>query len=118
MPSLIGNKPNQVPLNADLGRMAFKDYVGVIANGNPAPTIASATTIQPLTPVVFVSGTTVISTITPPQDMVGGGQLTLIPTGLWSTNTSGNIALATTAVVSKALILTYDTTTAKWYPSY
>ena len=40
------------------------------------------------------------------------------PFGLLSTNTSGNIALATTAVVNKALILTWDSGTAKWYPSY
>ena len=47
-----------------------------------------------------------------------GGQITLIPTGLWATNTAGNIALATTAVVNRALTLTYDSGTAKWYPSY
>jgi hypothetical protein len=47
-----------------------------------------------------------------------GGQLTLIPTGAWSTGTSGNIALASTAVPSKALIMTYDHNTTKWYPSY
>jgi hypothetical protein len=47
-----------------------------------------------------------------------GGQITLIPTGAWTTSTSGNIALASTAVVNKALIMTYDHNTAKWYPSY
>jgi hypothetical protein len=118
MPSLVGNKPNQVPTNGDLGALAFRDYVGIKANLNPAPTIASATTIQPRTPVVFVSGTTNVVTITPPAEMVGGGQITIIPTGLWSTTTAGNIALATTAVVSKALIMTYDKATDKWYPSY
>ena len=46
------------------------------------------------------------------------GKIVLIPTGLWSTTTSGNIALATTAVVSKALTLYYDSASAKWYPSY
>lgn len=118
MPSLIGNKPNQVPTNADLGLLAFRDNVGIIANTSAAPTLASAATIQPTTPVSFVSGTTTINTITVPPQMVGGGQITLIPTGLWSTGTSGNIALATTGVVSRALILTYDAATAKWYPSY
>ena len=118
MPSLIGNKPNQVPTNADLGVLAFRDYVGIVAHLNPAPTLASAATIQPSTPVVFVSGTTTINTITVPPQMIGGGQLVLIPTGLWSTGTSGNIALATTGVVSRALLMTYDKTTDKWYPSY
>jgi hypothetical protein len=94
-------------------------YSGVLATGAAAPTIASAGTIAPTVGITFISGTTTISTITAPALITtAGGQITLIPTGLWSTNTAGNIALATTAVVSKALILTYDATTAKWYPSY
>ena len=114
----IGSGPNEIPLNQYLGKMAYKDVVGMNATLNPAPTIASAATIQPLNPIVFVSGTTTINTITVPAEFVGGGQITIIPTGLWSTGTSGNIALATTAVVSKALIMFYDAVTAKWYPSY
>ena len=47
------------------------------------------------------------------------GQITLIPTtGLWTTTTAGNIALATTAIVNRALILTWDSNSSKWYPSY
>ena len=84
-----------------------------------APTIASATTIAPTTPIVFVSGTTNIVTITPYYPMtVGGGQITLIPTGIWSTTGAGNIALGSTAVVGKAMIMTFDALTNKWYPSY
>jgi hypothetical protein len=115
---LIGTKPNEVPTNGDLGTMAFRDFIGIVANGTTAPTLASAATIQPVTPVVFVSGTTTINTITVPPQMVGGGQITLIPAGLWATGTSGNIALATTAVVNRAVIMTYDRATDKWYPSY
>jgi hypothetical protein len=47
-----------------------------------------------------------------------GGAITLIPTGIFTWTTAGNIALAGTAVVSKALTMTYDATTTKWYPSY
>jgi hypothetical protein len=32
MPSLIGNKPNQVPTNADLGTLAFQDSKAVVVN--------------------------------------------------------------------------------------
>lgn len=93
--------------------------VGLHATSAAAPTIASATTIAPTTQIVFVSGTTAIDTITPPSPIsLGGGQITIIPTGLFTTTLLGNIALASTAVVSKALIMTYDVTTAKWYPSY
>ena len=119
MPLLLGTAPNQVPTNGDLGNLAFRDYVGIKANRGAAPTIASAATIQPTTPVVFVSGTTNVVTITPPPELtIGGGDIIIIPTGLWSTTTAGNIALATTAVVNKALLMTYDAVTAKWYPSY
>lgn len=84
-----------------------------------APTIASATTIAPTTPIVFISGTTAVVTITVAAPIsTGGGTITLIPTGIFTWTTAGNIALAGTAVVSKALTMTYDATTAKWYPSY
>ena len=92
---------------------------GLLATSAAAPTIASATTIAPTKAITFISGTTAIVTITAPNPIsVGGGQITLIPTGIFATTTAGNIALVTTAVVGKALIMTYDTTTAKWYPSY
>lgn len=83
------------------------------------PTIASGSTIAPTKAVTFISGIATIATITPPANFAStGGQLTLIPTGLWITNTAGNVALATTAVVGKAVIMTYDSGTSKWYPSY
>jgi hypothetical protein len=81
--------------------------------------IASAATIAPTAPVTHVTGTTQITTITPPPSFGGGaGTIGLIPDGLWTTGTSGNIALASTAVVSKVLWLTYDPVLAKWFPSY
>jgi hypothetical protein len=84
-----------------------------------APTIASATTIAPTTTIVFISGTTAVVTITAAAPIsTGGGTITLIPTGIFTWTTAGNIALAGTAVVSRALTMTYDVTTAKWYPSY
>jgi hypothetical protein len=36
MPSLIGNKPNQVPTNADLGTLAFQDANAVNITGGTA----------------------------------------------------------------------------------
>lgn len=92
---------------------------GLRATSAAAPTIASATTIAPTTQIVFISGTAAIDTITPPSPIsLGGGQITLIPTDIFTTTTAGNIALASTAVVSRALVMTYDATTTKWYPSY
>ena len=92
---------------------------GVQATGEVAPTIASAATIAPTKQITFVSGTTAIDTITAPTGIATtGGQITIIPTGIFTTTAAGNIALASTAVVSRALIMTYDATTTKWYPSY
>lgn len=92
---------------------------GVMATSAAAPTIASASTIAPVTRIVFVSGTTQVNTITPPGAIAtGGGQITIIPTGIFATGTGGNIAIASVTVVSKALIMTYDSGTSKWYPSY
>lgn len=82
------------------------------------PTIASATTIAPTDRVTKISGTTTIQTITVPSGTQPGESIVLVPTGLWATNNSGNIALATTAVVSKALTLTWDPDAGVWFPSY
>ena len=120
-----GAAPNYLNSNLLIGTTTVPStaanivLAGLIATSAAAPTIASATTIAPTTQIVFISGTTAIATITAPNPIsAGGGQITLIPTGAFTTTTAGNIALASTAVVSKALIMTYDTTTAKWYPSY
>ena len=94
-------------------------YSGLVATTAAAPTIASATTIAPTEPITFISGTAAIVTITAPSPISsGGGKITLIPTGVFTTTNAGNIAIATTAVVGKALTMTYDSTTTKWYPSY
>jgi hypothetical protein len=92
---------------------------GFSAVSAAAPTIASATTIAPTTPIVFVSGTTAIVNITAAAPIsTGGGTITLIPTGAFTWTAAGNIAVLGTAVVNRALTMTYDTTTTKWYPSY
>lgn len=94
-------------------------FTGLVTYPAVAPTIASATTVAPTTPVAFVSGVVQIDTITVPSSFVGrGGQLTFIPTGVFTTGTGGNIAIASTAVVGKALTFFYDSGTAKFYPSY
>lgn len=81
--------------------------------------IASASTIAPVAYITHITGVVTVQTITPPAGFsTRGGQLVLIPDAIWATNTSGNIALATTAVVSKALTMTYDPGTSKFYPSY
>lgn len=89
--------------------------------GKVGSSIASASTIAPASPIVHVTGTTAIATITAPTECASSGfgcQITLIPDGAFTTTTAGNIAIASTAVVSKAMVMTYDNGTSKWYPSY
>lgn len=111
-----------ITIGANTGTTTINNSIvakGLIATGAVAPTIASATTIAPTTPIVFISGTTPIATITAPSPIsTTGGQVVLIPTGAFTTTTAGNIAIASTAVVSRTLTMTYDATTTKWYPSY
>jgi hypothetical protein len=93
--------------------------IGLIANTAVAGTIASAATVAPTAPVTIISGTAAIVTITAPAPISAtGGTITFIPTGAFTWTTAGNIAVAGTAVVSRALTLTFDATTTKWYPSY
>ena len=85
--------------------------------------LASAATIAPLSGVVHISGTSAISSITPMtycplSASAGRCSLTLVPDGAFTTTATGNIALASTATVGRAMVMTYDLSTAKWYPSY
>ena len=94
-------------------------FSGLAATTAAAPTIASATTIVPTKPITFISGTTAVVNITAPSPIsAGGGTIILIPTGAFTWTAAGNIAVLGTAVVNRALSLTYDVTTTKWYPSY
>jgi hypothetical protein len=98
------------------GTLAVSEITGTRA---AATTIASAATIAPTKSITFISGTAAVVTITAIAPFTtGGGTITLIPTGAFTWTTAGNIAVAGTAVVNRALTMTYDSTTTKWYPSY
>ena len=79
--------------------------------------LTSGSTIAPVNRVHHVTGTSTISTITA-TGVIDGEILVLIPDSSFATNTSGNIALGSTAVVNRALQFVWDATAAKWYPSY
>src|SRR5260221_12606696 len=82
-------------------------------------TIAMAATIAPNSFLTFLTGTVPIATITPP--VTGFCMLAFVATTAATTAvtvTTGNIVLATTWVPNKQLLMTYDPSSAKWYPSY
>src|SRR6266700_1196279 len=79
--------------------------------------LASASTITPTASVFHVTGTTQINTITLPAGFTNG-TICAIPDGVWSTGISGNISIASTAVVGQPLCFTRSVSTSKWNPSY
>jgi hypothetical protein len=80
--------------------------------------LASAATLAPTQNVFHVSGAVAIVNITPPIGLTSGlaAQITIIPDGAFTWTAAGNIGLAGTAVIGKALTFTYDGT--KWWPAY
>ena len=118
-------------VSAGSGGSSYVEKWGLDRNGNTYPSgfstqpiqsaIPSAATIAPASPTFHVTGTAAISTITVPSACSVAGYsctLHLIPDDAFTTTTSGNIAFASTATVGRALELTYDPSSAKWYPSY
>lgn len=100
-------------------------YWGLRSTPSQSELISSAATIVINNEISRVNGNVAIRRITPPVSLFStGGQITLLPVlgSTWSTATSAmpndNIALGTTAIVGKALIMTYDAATNLWYPSY
>lgn len=93
-------------------------FPGITTKLSEGGTVASAATITLRNDITTISGTEEIATI---NDQFGGGfsgVAILIPTGAFTGTTSGNIAIAFTAVAGKALFMVYKKSTGKWYPSY
>jgi hypothetical protein len=81
-------------------------------------TVASAAgVIVPSGRLFSVSGTAAITGFTTPIGF-SSGSFSVIPTGVFTWTAAGNIGVAGTAVVGRAIIWTWDASAAKWYPSY
>lgn len=103
---------NWATLNDPRGA-TFKNFPSSGAN------LASAAgVVAPIAGFFHITGTAAITGFTVPPGCERGCQMTIIPDGAFTTTTATNIALASTGVVNKALIMTYDPVTTKWYPSY
>jgi hypothetical protein len=64
MPSLVGNKPNQVPSNGDLGKLAFQDANAVNITGGTSGNVQTLTTMfvaQPTPSAINASATLTIA---------------------------------------------------------
>jgi hypothetical protein len=96
--------------------LAVSNVIGTTAVAN---TLGITTFVLATPKAINFVGAGLIKTITVPTLFsTGGGEITLIPTAIFTWDATGNIAIAGTAVISRALTMTYDSFTAKFYPSY
>lgn len=96
--------------------LVFQNFSTVQSNQQQFPsTIASATTVAPISLITFLTGTTGVATITPP--VTGQHMLVFIYTNgsPGALATSGNILAAVTPVQNVPLLLFYDPLTAKYW---
>jgi hypothetical protein len=94
-------------------------------NGTVPPTVTAAVAsaagaVTPSGSLFHITGTAAITGFTIPVgfDPTEGATVCAIPDGLFTTTAAGNIAVASTAVVSKVLCWAFDPNTAKFYPYY
>lgn len=84
-------------------------------------TIASASTIAPASPIVNLTGTTAVNTITPPTNCTTSAIdctvsfLIDVATGPATFGTSGNVYVAGSPAIGTFYDLTYNPATSKWY---
>jgi hypothetical protein len=81
---------------------------------------SAAGLITPSGPFFHITGTSAITGFNVPVgfDPKGGGQICVVPDGIFTTTNANNIALASTAVVNKTLCWAYDGNSGKFTPSY
>jgi hypothetical protein len=86
---------------------------------------SAASAVTPSGPLFHITGTAAITGFNVPVGCdgntvatLGGCSFTVIPDGVFTWTAAGNIALAGTAVVNKALTFSWDATNKKWIPSY
>lgn len=99
-----------------MGGQSFND--SNTSNVDPATVgsvIASSATLNLVSTIHHISGTTQVTTINPPS-YFQNGQVFLIPDGVFTLATGGNIGKASTMVVGVANELTWDGSL--WWPSY
>lgn len=99
--AITGNSVNSATITLDLIFRTTLTAAGGPGGGasftpGTVSTVASATTISPTTPLVIISGTAAIATITLPAGF-STGCIDILATGAWTTTTAGNIQAIMTA---------------------
>lgn len=116
--SNTGNVPIQQNIHNRAAGGTDYNLRGVSFASMAGTQVTAANTISATGTIFHVTGATVIKTINLPNTGGGSNQpvLTLVPDTAFTTDATGNIRIASTAVVSRAMTMTYDGS--KWNPSY
>jgi hypothetical protein len=103
--------------NTVIGPNATSGNDSLVRASTISAPVASTNVITPSGSIFHVTGTATIAGI---NALTGypGSTITIIPDGAFNTVTGGNIAIGSTAVVGKALVMTWDPARQLWYPSY
>lgn len=102
--------------DADSGVQGGSFFSSIIAQDPGAALTVSSNTIAPLKNTHQV-GAGLIKTITVGDAFVLGGSFIAIPTAAFTTDLTGNVGRAITAVVGSPITFTYLPATSTWYPS-
>lgn len=116
---------NEVNGNQWLCSSVTGKVVPGFANQSDAPQVTTAVAsaagkITPSGPLFHISGTAAITGFNIPVglDPTAGATVCAIPDGTFTTTSANNIAIGSTAVVSKVMCWSYDGNSTKFYPSY
>jgi hypothetical protein len=103
MPSLVGNKPNQVPSNGDLGTLAFQDSNAVNISGGTVDVSAGTAAL----PTLGTTGDPNTGVFFPAADTVA-----VATNGVERVRVSdtGNVGIGTTSPASSAILDAQSTT--------
>lgn len=102
-----------VMMGKAIGKQILDEVQGALAVG--AVLAIAGNAIAPTSAIHHV-GAGLIKNITVPAGLAQGGTIFLVPDAAFTTDATGNISLASTAVINKTLAMTWDGT--KWNPSY
>ncbi|HMJ02426.1 MAG TPA: hypothetical protein VK506_05765 [Conexibacter sp.] len=87
-----------------------------IYSTGPSSVLTISTNVIAPTNAVHHLGAGLVKTVTVPAACTSTCTLAIVPDAAFTTDTTGNISLASTAVINKVLFLVWDGT--KWNPSY
>lgn len=99
-----------------MNELDFQNLSTVHSQVQPKPvTIASTTTIAPVTFLSFITGTVAIATVTPPITSAHMLALVFTTTTPTAFTTAGNIAAVATPTANVPALLIYNPLTSKYY---